>query len=124
MGNEHVDLDGYSFGSKLEAAVYQMLKLRMKAGEIASIQVQDHITICGPAGHECPRKVEYISDFKCGQFDGTSFWVEAKGFENDRWPMKKTLWKHYGPGRLEIWKGTYRNPVLVETVYSFEPWGG
>jgi hypothetical protein len=31
-------------------------------------------------------------------------WAEAKGFETDPWKMKK-LWKHYGPGKLEIYKG-------------------
>jgi len=116
MGNEHVDLDGHSFGSKLEAEVYQILKLRKMAGEIAHIQVQDHVIICGPPGHRCKKKIEYVADFRCQNFDGTDFHVEAKGYENDRWPMKKTLWKHYGPGKLEIYKGTYKNPVLVETI--------
>jgi hypothetical protein len=109
MGNEATSLDGYSFGSKLEAAVYQMLKLRKLGGEIAEIQVQDHIYLTDA-------RIGYIPDFKCTAPDGSVFWVEAKGYANDRWPMKKKLWKFYGPGPLEIWKGHYRNPKLDETV--------
>jgi hypothetical protein len=113
MGNEKVSLDGYSFGSKLEASVYQILKLRMKAGEIAAIQVQDHIYLTDA-------KIGYIPDFKCTAPDGSFFWVEAKGYANDRWPMKKKLWKFYGPGVLEIWMGHHANPKLTETIVPRE----
>lgn len=109
LGNEPTTLDGYSFASKLEAAVYQLLKLRMKAGEIRTIQVQDHIYLT-------LARIGYVPDFKCTLSDGSFLWVEAKGYPNDRWPMKKKLWKFYGPGPLEIWQGTYRSPQLVETI--------
>ena len=109
IGNEKVSLDGHSFGSKLEAAVYQLLKFRMKAGEIQSIQVQDHIYLTDA-------RIGYIPDFKCTAPDGSVFWVEAKGYANDRWPIKKKLWKFYGPGPLEIWMGNHKNPTLTETI--------
>ena len=109
IGNEITFLDGYHFSSKLEAAVYQMLKLRMKAKEIDSIQMQDHIYLTDA-------KIGYTPDFRCTTHDGEEFWVEAKGFANDRWAMKKKLWKFYGPGKLEIWGGTYRNPQLMEEI--------
>lgn len=109
IGNEKVSLDGYSFGSKLEAAVYQILKLRMKAGEIKSIQVQDHVYLTDA-------RIGYVVDFKCTTPTDTVFWVEAKGYANDRWPMKKKLWKYYGPGTLEIWMGSHTKPSLTETI--------
>lgn len=109
IGNEKISLDGHSFGSKLEAAVYQLLKFRMKVGEIASIQVQDHVYLTDA-------RIGYIPDFKCTAPDGSHFWVEAKGYANDRWPTKKKLWKFYGPGPLEIWMGNYKNPTLTETI--------
>lgn len=115
-GNVKVETDGYTFGSKLEASVYQLLKLRQKAGEIVKIQTQDHIIICGPPGHACKKKISYVADFRCFRPDGTSFWVESKGYANDRWPMKRNLWIHYGPGILEIWKGSHLNPVLDEII--------
>lgn len=116
--NKGVSSDGYSFSSKLEAATYQLLKQRLLAGEIKTIQVQDHILICGPPGHRCPThgKIESIVDFKCTRQDGSVFWVEAKGFESQRWPMKKRLWRHFGPGVLELWGGSHARPKLLETI--------
>lgn len=111
--NQEVSLDGYSFGSKLEASVYQVLKMRQKAGEILSIQ---------PQGHECMTsgKIEYIADFKCTLPNGEFLWIEAKGFANEKWPLKKRLWRHWGPGVLEIWAGTHVRPVLIETIIPKE----
>lgn len=109
---------GISFSSKLEAAVYTMLVSRKNAGEIKYIQVQDHVLICGPEGHDCDSKckIEYIADFKCTRPDETHFFVEAKGFANEIWPMKRRLYMHYGPAPLEIWKGTHKRPYLDEVI--------
>lgn len=107
-GNEHTG--GYH--SKLEAAVAQILYLREKAEEIKVLSTQDNI-------HLTQARVLYIADFKCFDLKSqTEFWVEAKGFEGPRWPTLKKLWKFYGPGSLEIWKGTHRAPILVETLLS------
>lgn len=110
FGNQGVQTDGRSFGSKLEAAVYEYLKAREQAGEIKILQCQDHVYLT-------EARVLYIPDFKC--FDvskGAEFFAEAKGFANDRWPTIKKLWKHYGPGPLEIYKGSYKNPILDEII--------
>jgi hypothetical protein len=110
FGGQKVSLDGYSFASKLEAAVYGILKMRLKAGEIDSIQPQDHIYLTDA-------RIGYIVDFKCRDAKtGDYFWVEAKGYPNDVWPIKKKLWKFYGPGTLEIWQGSHTNPKLTETI--------
>jgi hypothetical protein len=109
FGNKKQELDGHSFASKLEASVYQTLKLRMKAGEIISIQCQDHIYLTDA-------RIGYIPDFKCQDSSGEFFWVEAKGYPNDVWPIKKKLWKSYGPGKLEIWTGSHLNPQLTEII--------
>lgn len=118
FNNQKQDLDGHSFSSKLEAAVYLILKSRMVAGEIAEIQVQDHVLVCGPHMHTCNSKckIEYIADFKCTRPSGALFWVEAKGFANEKWPLKRRLWMHYGPGDLEIYMGSYQRPFLKETI--------
>ena len=85
-----------------------MLQLRMKAGEITGIQVEDHVYLT-------LARIGYVVDFKCATLTGIIY-VEAKGFANDRWPIKKKLWKFYGPAPLEIWQGTYTNPKLTETI--------
>lgn len=101
---------GHSHRSKLEGAVCQILQLREKAGEIEILQVEDHVYLT-------LARIHYIPDFKCRDMaTGAAFHVEAKGFPNDRWPMKKKLWKFYGPNKLEIWTGSHLNPKLTETI--------
>ncbi len=110
LGNIKTEYDGYSFASKLEAAIYQILKIRERAGELKVLQTQDHVYLSDA-------RIGYIPDFKCLDLvTKEEFWVEAKGFENDVWPIKKKLYKFYGPGKLEVWKGTYLKPFLHEII--------
>lgn len=110
FNNVKIESHGISFSSKLEAATYEMLLLRVKAGEYKSIQVQDYI-------YMTDARILYIPDFKCELSDESGFdWHESKGYESALWPTKKRLWRHYGPGKLFIWKGNWRKPVLSETV--------
>lgn len=115
---QRVETDGYSFASKLEAAVYKILKLRQRAGEIKEIQVQDHVKVCGPIGHECAssEKVELVVDFKCELPDGSTLYVESKGFEVPGYRIKRRLWVHSKVGKLEVWKGSHLKPFLAETI--------
>lgn len=117
--NQSTQFLGISFSSKLEAAVYQILKFREAAREIEIIQVQAHCLICGVPGHDCDHKlkIEYIADFKVRDVKtGEIILIEAKGFANERWPMKLRLYRHYGPHKLEIWMGNHRKPFLKEIV--------
>ena len=101
---------GHSHRSRLESAVCQILQLRAKAGEIEILQVEDHIYLS-------EARIGYVADFRCRYMKtGQIFLVEAKGYPNDCWPMKKKLYKFYGEHPLEIWTGTYRNPQLSETI--------
>lgn len=111
--------DGYSFGSKLEAAVYQLLKYREIEGSINNLQTQKHVLICGSEGHECNHKmkIESVVDFcfidtKTGQI----CYAEAKGFPSPQWPIKLRLWRHYRTEPLEIWKGSWQRPYLDEVI--------
>ena len=109
LKNKRTNLDGYSFQSGLEASTYAVLKLLQKAGEIKSIQVQDHCYLTDA-------RILYIADFKCELPDGSFYWVESKGFEQPTYKLKKKLWEYYGPGDLLIYKGTAIRPILIETV--------
>jgi hypothetical protein len=113
FGNKKVELDGYSFASKLEAALYGMLKMRQAAGEIRTIEVQAQVYLTDA-------KILYKPDFFCERIDGSIFYAEAKGYQDQKWPIKKRLWASYGPAPLEIWKGTHVRPVLVETIVPKE----
>lgn len=104
-----IEHSGRSFASKLEAAVYDILYLRMKAGEFSEIQQQDTVYLTDA-------KIAYKPDYKCIKSDGIAFWVEPKGFETPEWRIKRRLWMHYGPGDLEVWMGSYTKPFLKEIL--------
>jgi len=108
--SKRVNYEGHSFASQLEAAVFNLLTLREKAGEIKEIQHQDHIYLTNA-------RICYIPDFKFFDLKTEEYtWAEAKGFETPEWKIKKRLWQHYGPGRLEIYKGSAKRITLAETL--------
>lgn len=97
------------FASKLEAAVHATLQLLERAGEIKSIQIQDHVRLS-------KAEILYIPDFRVELPDGAVEWHEAKGFETPEWKIKKRLWKAYGPGPLTVWKGSHAKPYIHERI--------
>jgi hypothetical protein len=108
-GATRVKHRGYSFASKLEAAVFDILKLREKAGEIYDIKVQQRVYLLKDPD------IYYISDFSFIHDDVLKY-AEAKGMETPEWKIKKKLWQHFGPSDLEIWMGSYSRPKLIEIV--------
>lgn len=90
---------GETFDSKLEAAVYWDLKLREKAGNIKALKRQVSIQMTDARILMRP-DFSYV-DAKSGE----TIYMEVKGFETEGYKLKKRLWKHYGPGILEIIKG-------------------
>lgn len=108
--NSRVQHAGYSFASQFECAVFNFLMLREKAGEIKEIQCQDHVYLT-------EARICYIADFKFIDLKTKAeTWAEAKGFETDVWKIKKKLWEYYGPGKLEIYKGSAKKVFLKEVV--------
>lgn len=100
-----------NFSSKLEKATYDFLLLREKCGEIKDIQCQDHVYLT-------KARIHCIPDFKFFDIKTQKhWWAEAKGFEAPRWPTIQKLWEFYGPGPLEIYKGSYRKVELFKTIY-------
>jgi hypothetical protein len=86
--------------------------LRERAKELKLIQAEDTLYLT-------EARIEYIADFKCLDLKTNEFfWVEAKGFESPRWPIIQKLWRFYGPGPLEIWKGTHARPHLAERIIA------
>lgn len=108
--SKRVNYEGHSFASQLEAAVYNLLLLREKAGEVKEIQHQDHVYLT-------KARICYIPDFKFIDLKtNEESWAEAKGFETSDWKIKKKLWKFYGPGKLEIYKGSSKKITLSEVI--------
>lgn len=106
---------GHSHRSKLESAVCGLIHLRERAGELKLVQAECNV-------HLSRAKILYIADFKCVDLKtGEDIYIEAKGMVGPRWPTIKKLWKAYGLGRLEVWRGTHTRPYLDEVI---EPVGG
>lgn len=98
------------FASKLESAVYELLLLRQKAGEIKNIKKQHSVDL----GLGVRWKVDF--SFELVE-TGERIWCEAKGIEGEGYRLKRTMWKNgAGPGPLEIWKGSHARPRLIETI--------
>lgn len=109
-GNKKVELDGRSFASQAEAALYVEIKNREKAGEIEFLQCQDHIYLTDA-------RILYIADFKVKDLKtGEIVWMEMKGLEMPSWRIKRRLWKSYGPGTLLVYKMSADRPFLYETL--------
>ena len=101
---------GFSHRSQLELSVCHLIAQREKAGELKHLKHECHVSL-SDAG------IKSIPDFKCLDLKtGEEFYIEAKGFANDRWPIVKKLWAAYGPGKLEVWQGTAARPKLTETI--------
>ena len=97
-----------NFASKLEKAVYDILKAQEVAGEISCLQCQGEVRLTDA-------NILYKPDFVFFK-NKAAHYAEAKGFKTAVWAIKKRLWEHYGPGPLDIYEGNWRYPVLKETV--------
>jgi len=111
---KRVELDGRSFQSKGEAQGYLWLKADEQAGNISNIRCQTQVALLdGPQN----MRVIYRPDFVV--FDHKlqcDVWIEIKGFETDVWKIKLKLWRHFGPGRLRIYKVGWGKLVFDEEV--------
>lgn len=104
-----VDLDGYSFASKMEAALYHFLKVLVRAGEYTDLKCQVQVRL--------PGNVLYKPDFSAVNTATKEVeYFEAKGFETASWRIKRKLWISNGPGKLHIYMGSHNNIKLKETL--------
>lgn len=102
------------FPSKLEAAVYYLLQLREKMGEIKNIKRQQTVVL--QAGAQNVR-ITWRLDFSFEEKKtGQTVYAEAKGIETSDYRLKLKLWRANPPALLEIYKGDYRRPKLVERI--------
>lgn len=101
---------GHNHASALESAVCNLLWAREQAGEIKLLAVEDDLRL-GPMRHP------YRADFKFLDIKtGRECWAEAKGQPDRRWASTKRIWKHYGFGPLEIYRGTWKRPMLEKII--------
>lgn len=98
-GSTKVSHAGYSFASKAEAGLFDLLSLLERAGEIRNLKCQDTVYLT-------EARIQYRADFTAWDIKlEQQVWYEFKGFETDAWRIKRRLWMHYGPGILKVYKG-------------------
>ncbi|NJM09711.1 MAG: DUF1064 domain-containing protein [Bdellovibrionaceae bacterium] len=101
---------GLSFASQGEANLYEHLLWLERAGKIRAIRCQVSVYLT-------KAKILYKPDFSfVGVDTGELIYAEFKGFETPEWRIKRRLWMHYGPGRLQVFKGGGAALRLVEEI--------
>ncbi len=100
------EVDGLSFPSKLEGAVYCLLKLDQ---EIEKIERQQTVYLSSA-------KISFKVDFKLTYKDGIIKYAEAKGIVTDRFSILRKLWIFYGKHDLIIYKGSHLRPYIDEII--------
>lgn len=110
FGAKKTTVDGETFPSKAEAAVFQLFKVRQASGEVTELTRYETIYLSDA-------RVSYKPDWSFVETStGTKIFVEVKGVVTDRFRLIKKLWKAYGPTPLEIWKVNHRGPYLDEVI--------
>jgi hypothetical protein len=100
------------FPSKLEEAVYNLLLLRERSGEIKDIKRQQTVVL-QQGGKDV--RIAWKVDFSFEK-NGATHYCEAKGIETNDYVLKLKLWRKNPPAQLEIWKGTHVRPFLSEVI--------
>lgn len=112
FGAKRVEVDGVSFPSKLEAAVYQYLLKREFLGEITDVKRQQTVVLQdGPAEVRIAWRVDF-SFMRCGRLT----YAEAKGLPTPEYVLKLKLFRKNPSADLEIYGGTYKQIKLMEKI--------
>lgn len=100
--------------SKLENAVFLILKAREQKGEIKEIKEQQVVVLQeGKRIQRITWRIDFsFVDCKTDELN----YCEAKGFATDVYKLKLKLYRANPPAPLEVWKGNWTYPVLAERI--------
>ena len=110
MRNKYKARPTDGFPSQLEKAVYQLLLERERAKEISDIKRQVRVELTKAA---IATKIDFSF---LERSTNEIVFCEAKGMEQDRWKLLKRLWAFYGPGKLEVWGGSWNRLRIKEII--------
>ncbi len=100
-----------AFPSRLEAAVFEILRLRVIAGELDMLTRYDKVKF--PEAMTSWTIDFWAIDTKTDK----PVWIEAKGMRCSKWVHFEKCWQKYGPGPLILYQGDYRSPVERAPIY-------
>ena len=105
-GNRRVEIDGHTFDSKAEARYYSQLKLRKRAKEIKSFELQPRFRLQEGFNKDGNRysPIDYVADFKIYHNDGSVEIVDVKGHKTQVFRIKQKMFEKKFPHKLTLVK--------------------
>lgn len=105
--------NGYQYDSKFEAAFAQELDLQVKAGELTNYDRQVTLELIVNGFIVCTYRIDFIAYHN----DGTTEYIECKGYPTDVWKLKwklfEALYSNQPNTKLTIiQQGKFRPPKL------------
>lgn len=95
QGARRTERDGFAFDSKREADRWTELSLMLRAGEIAALERQVSIDLCGRDGPiltPTGRRMRYVADFSyVDQRTGQRVIEDAKGWATEVYRIKRAI---------------------------------
>ena len=90
-----VEIDGYSFSSKIESEYYLYLKEQCKKGQIGDFTTQPRYLLQDKfkKNGKSFRKIEYVADFEVMHRDGSIEVIDIKGFVTETAKLKFKLFE-------------------------------
>ena len=94
--NRKIEIDGFTFDSKLEADFYLRLKPLVKAGKIKELRIHPRYLLqegfSKNGKHYQP--IYYIADFEVLYDDGVTVIYDTKGMRTEVYKIKKKLFEY------------------------------
>ncbi len=112
FGNKKTEGEpGHWFDSKFEKAVFSLLSLRERGGEISLLAHHAGTVFLSEA------RIQFRPDFRFINCEtGQTEYAEAKGFMTREYMLKEKLWRSYGPGPLTIYVGSASRISIRERI--------
>lgn len=103
--SEKCVIDGITFASKDEAKYYEYLKMRRAKGQILNFELQPKFVLIPTFKYqgETERLATYTLDFLVYNLDGTTEYIDVKGFSTQQGEFKFKLLKYLHPDMNFKW---------------------
>lgn len=111
--NKKCTAGAHKFDSLAERDYYLHLLKQKACGKIKHIELQ-------PKVYLTEARILTKPDFLVIYSDDSRTYVEVKGFETATYKIKKRLWEHYGPGRLEVIKVKRKEFFVFEVINAIQ----
>ena len=102
--NRKIEIDGYTFDSRLEADFYLRLKPLVKAGKIKELKIHPRYLLqegfSKNGKHFNP--IYYVADFEVTYDDGITVIYDTKGIRTEVYKIKKKLFEYKYPDRTIV----------------------